>query len=239
MLRVLYLIIAIVSLGLFLGGPLLAFLKAVPGSAGFALMAAGCLLGILVVLIGIAVLANGGSKITVTAMLLGLAPAIFALFGLISAGQYPLINDVSTDLDNPPDFVDAAQLPENASRDMAFPVDNRDPIASKYAHLKPLRLTDPPDAVYGRALRAIDTFNWVLVTKPKAKDELASDSTDPLTVEGYAVSDLFGFHDDFVVRITPAEKGCVVDMRSKSREGKGDFGANAKRIVAFLEAIDS
>jgi uncharacterized protein (DUF1499 family) len=58
-------------------------------------------------------------------------------------------------------------------------------------------------------------------------------------IEGVATSDLFRFHDDFVVRVRPDDGGSIVDMRSKSRDGKGDLGANAERIRAFFVSLES
>jgi uncharacterized protein (DUF1499 family) len=39
------------------------------------------------------------------------------------------------------------------------------------------------------------------------------------------------------VRVRPEGSGSRVDVRSKSRDGKGDLGANAKRIERFLDAM--
>jgi uncharacterized protein (DUF1499 family) len=48
---------------------------------------------------------------------------------------------------------------------------------------------------------------------------------------------LFGFKDDVVIRITPAENGSRVDVRSVSRVGHSDLGANATRIREFLRQL--
>ena len=48
---------------------------------------------------------------------------------------------------------------------------------------------------------------------------------------------LFRFVDDVVVRVRPEGEGSKIDVRSKSRDGQGDFGANAARIRAFFDAI--
>jgi uncharacterized protein (DUF1499 family) len=48
----------------------------------------------------------------------------------------------------------------------------------------------------------------------------------------------FGFKDDVVIRIRPAEDGgSIVDIRSKSRVGMSDVGANAARIRAFRDRL--
>jgi uncharacterized protein (DUF1499 family) len=56
-------------------------------------------------------------------------------------------------------------------------------------------------------------------------------------IEATATSAWFGFKDDVVVRITPEGDGSRVDVRSVSRVGKGDVGANAARIRDYLERL--
>jgi uncharacterized protein (DUF1499 family) len=47
----------------------------------------------------------------------------------------------------------------------------------------------------------------------------------------------FGFKDDVVVRIRPADGGSRVDVRSVSRTGRSDVGTNARRIRAYLRSL--
>ena len=57
-------------------------------------------------------------------------------------------------------------------------------------------------------------------------------------VEGYETSGLFRFKDDFVIRVKAGDNGkSIVDMRSKSRDGIGDFGVNFNRIVDFMARL--
>ncbi len=50
-----------------------------------------------------------------------------------------------------------------------------------------------------------------------------------------ATTSVYRWQDDFVIRVTAGDNGgSIVDMRSKSRVGKSDLGANAHRIAAFL-----
>jgi uncharacterized protein (DUF1499 family) len=48
-----------------------------------------------------------------------------------------------------------------------------------------------------------------------------------------ATTRLFKFKDDVTITITGEGAVSVVNVRSKSRIGKGDLGANARRIRAF------
>ena len=48
----------------------------------------------------------------------------------------------------------------------------------------------------------------------------------------------YGFDDDITVRLRASEGGgTIVDVRSLSRVGQSDLGANAARITAFLEQL--
>ena len=54
-------------------------------------------------------------------------------------------------------------------------------------------------------------------------------------IEATDTTSIFRFVDDIVIRIRPLGPNLtVLDIRSKSREGKGDLGANAARIERFL-----
>ena len=55
-----------------------------------------------------------------------------------------------------------------------------------------------------------------------------------------ATSTLFRFHDDFVIQVRPAAETdySLVEMRSKSRDGKGDLGTNYNRIESFFRALE-
>ena len=48
---------------------------------------------------------------------------------------------------------------------------------------------------------------------------------------------LMGYIDDVVVLWEPKEDGYEVLVRSKSRVGKSDLGANARRIESFLSQL--
>jgi hypothetical protein len=58
-------------------------------------------------------------------------------------------------------------------------------------------------------------------------------------VEATATTLWFGFKDDIVVRVRRADGGAQVDVRSVSRLGGGDLGANAARVRAFLERLET
>ncbi|MBI3803639.1 MAG: DUF1499 domain-containing protein [Nitrospirae bacterium] len=88
--------------------------------------------------------------------------------------------------------------------------------------------TDPPDQAFDKALAAARSSGWKLVDARKEEGRIeATDTTF-----------WFGFKDDIVVRITPADPGSRIDVRSVSRVGKSDVGTNARRIQKYLRKLE-
>jgi len=58
-----------------------------------------------------------------------------------------------------------------------------------------------------------------------------------VAVEGWTdaseTTAVFRFVDDVTIRVSPSADGALIDVRSKSRDGRGDLGANAARIRRF------
>jgi uncharacterized protein (DUF1499 family) len=71
--------------------------------------------------------------------------------------------------------------------------------------------------------------DWTLIRRDPATGE----------IEAVATTRVFGFHDDVVVRVRPDGTGSRVDVRSKSRDGRGDLGTNADRIRRFVAALQT
>ncbi len=141
------------------------------------------------------------------------------------ARTVPPIHDITTDMQNPPQFVAVLPLREGVANPAEY---EGEEVARQqrqaYPDIQPLVLAIPPDEALGRAERAARSMGW---------DVVAVDSTGG-RLEAVARTRWFGFRDDVVVRITPEEDGSRVDVRSKSRVGRSDIGANARRIRSFL-----
>lgn len=138
------------------------------------------------------------------------------------------INDITTTPDDPPSFRRAALLPENRGRDMTYPLSNIGPQRKAYPDLKPLGRDDAPESAYEAALAAAKRMpRWTIV----AADAAAR------VIEAAASTAVLRFKDDVVIEVRPNGSGSAVHVRSKSRLGRGDFGANADRIRAYLKEL--
>jgi uncharacterized protein (DUF1499 family) len=102
--------------------------------------------------------------------------------------------------------------------------------AEAYPDVKPLVLSGVlADAAFKRAEAAIKQAGWAIVTSDPAAGR----------IEATATTFWYGFKDDVIVQITPEEASTRIDVRSISRVGLSDMGANAKRIDALLKAIEA
>lgn len=130
----------------------------------------------------------------------------------------PLINDISTDLEDPPALSNGAPYPGSF-----VPI-----VKRRYPNLGPLVLDREADAVF-------EVVHGVAGSMDRFRiDEVA---TDERAIRGVAVTPLIGFKDDFAIRVRADGTRSRVDMRSRSRLGKSDLGANAERIERFLDAV--
>lgn len=213
----------------FVLGPLVAHFRIVPALIGFIVFDLGGLLGLAALVTGIVALVRGGAGAGRTGLALGAIVTIAFLSIALPGRKFPPINDITTDTTDPPQFVKAGSLDGNQGRDMKYPgVSFAEQQRGGYPDLAPLRLNMPVDAAFKRVAAAAKRMGDWEITRADAATH---------ALEGIATSRLFRFKDDFVVEVRPQDSGSVVQMRSKSRDGKGDIGANAARIKAFFSEV--
>lgn len=144
------------------------------------------------------------------------------------ARALPKIHDISTDLINPPLFVKILPLRASAPNPAAY--GGPEVAAAQkigYPDIGPRDLTLTPTAAFASSVTAAKSMGWELVDADASKG----------IIEATATTLWFGFKDDVVIRITPTAAGSRVDMRSVSRVGKSDVGANAARIRDFFTKL--
>ena len=163
----------------------------------------------------------------VLAVVLALVVLYAPLSTLRKGGNVPPIHDISTDLDTPPVFT--AVPATRAAGDNSLDIDGDVQAQQKafYTELAPLRLDGTPSDNFAKALAAAEAMGWEIV----AQDAAAG------TLEATATTAMFGFKDDVSIRLTRDAGATKVDMRSASRVGLSDLGANAARIEAYFAAL--
>jgi hypothetical protein len=220
----------IAALLVLLAGPLMAWgLLGWQAGLGMFVMAA-LLAGIGGVFCLVALFRRRGSLGVVLAAAAGIAALAIPASIIVAGRAYPPINDISTDTANPPAFV--AITAETRGPGTA-PV-GYDPAfaaiqAKGYPALAGIVLAEPPAAAFDKALAAAKAKGWTIVASDAAAGRIEATDTVPW----------WGFKDDIVVRLSAEGTGTRVDVRSKSRVGKGDLGVNAQRIKDYLAALQA
>jgi uncharacterized protein (DUF1499 family) len=222
--------IAMAAAAAFVIGPLAAHFGVVPPLGGFVVFVIAGVVGLFNSVAGVIAFRRGARQRALATIVLSEIPALVLIYASAGGLGKPAINDITTDLAEPPNLLYAQGQPGNAGRDMVYPEAFKEVVQSAYPDLKPLALAEPPDQAFARAL---------LLAQQRPGWEVGFVNGTGRVFEGVATSAVFGFKDDFVVRVRPDGTGSVVDMRSKSRDGKGDLGANAERIRAFLRDLSA
>jgi len=223
------LLLALISIAALLAGPIGTRWRLWPFGVGFALLALSTLLAIGAIALGVAEGRRDQSWIVPgIAIVLAAIPLAVPAIVIGSARGRPPIHDITTDVDDPPVFVDV--LPYRVGRVSAAEYDGVTVAAQQrraYPEIQPLVIPASVATVFDAAVALARDRGWQVVGADRAAGR----------VEAIDTTYWFGFKDDVVIRVRAEGGRTRVDMRSKSRVGVGDLGANAKRIREFLRDL--
>ena len=176
---------------------------------------------------------RGGKGVSLFAFLLGAAFVAYLGNYARIAKSVPAIHDATTDLQDPPIFYHLVLRPDNMDK---IPDTDRPgwaalpPLerwralhAEAYPDLKPLNVALAPKMALAKAEAVVRASGWAIAAVDQAQNQ----------VEATATTRFYKFKDDVVVRVRPSGAGSVIDLRSVSRVGLSDLGANAERIRIF------
>ena len=166
--------------------------------------------------------------VPVLALCIALAAAAPPLILLQQAEAVPPIHDITTDTFDPPQFVALAELRAAAPNGAKY---GGPEIAAQqqkaYPDIKSLILKEPPQKAMQSAIDAARSRGW----------EIVSSDAPTGRIEATYTTRWFGFKDDIVVRVRPEGGGSRIDVRSASRVGVSDIGANAERVRGYLARL--
>ena len=195
---------------------------------GFFLGAAAALGALVVLVLSFVPRFRGRPWLPVVALCIALAAVAPPLILLGKAKGVPPIHDVTTDTADPPAFVALLEQRRRARNGFAH---GGAAVAAQqlkaYPDIKPVLVKSPPGETMQRAIDAARSLGWEVVASDAASGRIEATDT----------SFWFGFKDDVIVRIRPEGAGSRVDVRSVSRVGVSDLGANAARIRSFLAKL--
>jgi len=201
--------------------------------AGFSLLKWALYAGLTVAAIALVMLLipkTRGPKpsVLVAAMLMGIAAAAPTLSLRSQADSLPKIHDITTDTRDPPAFVALADLRKGVPNGANYGGPEIAAAQLKaYPNVQPMLLPMAQPQAFARALDTARAMGWEIV------------ASDPATgrIEATATTLWFGFKDDIIVRVVPQGQASRLDVRSVSRVGRSDIGANARRVLEYLSKL--
>jgi uncharacterized protein (DUF1499 family) len=211
-------------------------------TAGFAVLGAGLLAAALA--IALAVLAfiriwqegRRGLGSALQGLLLGVAVLAYPGWFAVKAATLPPINDVSTDIENPPAF-SRSRAALNARGGRVPPEvgpEARELQRRAYQQIAPLSLDLSPEEAFDLVQRAAKNRGWQVIEAVRPGGRMGVGR-----VEAVDRTFLLRLPDDITVRIRPRADGTRIDIRSASRLRQHDLGTNAARIRGFLDELST
>lgn len=175
-----------------------------------------------------------GVRLAVVAFTLSLlilaGPAYVAITGL----GLPILNDITTDIDNPPAFSRSSAV--LAAREGRVPPEPspqaRQAQRNAYPQVGPLVLDIPAREAFELVRRTLQARGYRILEAipPGGRSGLGR-------IDAVDYSLVLRFPDDITVRIRPLADGARIDIRSVSRYGRADFGVNARRITTMIDEM--
>jgi uncharacterized protein (DUF1499 family) len=148
--------------------------------------------------------------------------------------RLPQLPDIATDLADPPNF--SLSREALAARGGATPpsvaIARRKAQLKAYPQIQPILLDlDPPEA-FDAAVKAVTATGWKIVEQSPTGGRSGLGHIDAI-----ATSFILGFPSDLTLRLRPLAGQTRIDIRSVSRFGPYDFGANPRNIANFEAAL--
>lgn len=232
--------LALFGLTVAITGPVLARTGALSPLHGLIVVGAGLVcsgLGlVLAILAYVDIWRNGATGVMAAnvAFLVALATLAWPATQVVAAFRLPAINDISTDLADPPSFARSRNALD-ARRGYVPPEMAQEARGSQrtaYPDLGPVMLEMSPEEAFETVEEAIAEMKWRVIDKVTPSARTGSGRIDAI-----ARTPVLGFTDDITIRLRALPNETRVDIRSTSRLGKHDLGANAARVRRFTQAL--
>jgi uncharacterized protein (DUF1499 family) len=175
-----------------------------------------------------------GMGAALAAMLMSLALLAYPAYLGLKAYRLPWIYDITTDPIDPPRYEALARVRPRDANPIAYAgLYAAEQQRTAYPDIGPLGVGATPQAAYDAAFAVVTKRKWRIV-EARAPQAGRRDGR----IEAVARTAIMGFRDDVVVRLRADGDGTRIDVRSSSRYGTFDFGANSSRIRSLLDDIE-
>ncbi len=198
---------------------------------------AGVGLSLLLAVAAVAVIWHHGTQGTarvVFAVTVCLAMLAGPLALALLARDYPMINDITTDTVSPPPFDIIGKMRGPGTNQVTYPGEAF-ALQQRHAYpdLKPLLVDRSAQEAFELVVDAVRRLKMDIV-REEAPGGVAGKTG---YIEAVDRTLVLGFYDDVAIRVSGGEAMSRIDIRSASRFGWSDLGANAERVRALMHEI--
>jgi len=159
-------------------------------------------------------------------------------YGATLAMQYPLANDISTDMGRPLPLLAKVQTATRSQLSVAQ-------VQTAFPGVTTRQYVLDSTIVFEQVEDLVRQRKWDIRVRRKPGAQGARGAISGAigssingTINAMAMT-LLGWRDEVAIRILPTATGARVDMRSASLNGAHDLGTNGKRIEQFLADLDA
>jgi uncharacterized protein (DUF1499 family) len=150
--------------------------------------------------------------------------------------RLPRLADISTDIADPPSFSLSreALAARGDSTPPSIAIARRKAQINAYPEIQPILLDLDARKAFDACLAALAANGWKIVEQrpPGGRAGLGH-------IDAIATSFILGFPSDITLRLRPLAGQTRIDIRSVSRLGPYDFGANPRNIASFEAALEA
>lgn len=163
----------------------------------------------------------------IVALLVAL-PVVGLSMQAAKAKSLPFIHQVSTDTVDLPKFKAIVALRGENSNPLDYDSEKLAPLQhAAYPQLQTIVSELSVDQAFAKAVDVANDLGWEIISRNKESG----------MIEAVDTTLLWAFKDDVAIRVQMTDTGSEIDLRSISRVGMSDLGANAARITKFITAF--
>ena len=175
-----------------------------------------------------------GGGYALLAVVIGIALIAYPAYLGVLGYHLPPIADITTDTVDPPRFEAVARVRPREANPTAYAGAAAAELQRQaYPNIAPMQTASTPQELFEAAAAAVQRRKWVPLVERRPQGGRREG-----IIEAVTRSTIMGFRDDVVLRVRAIPGGSRLDIRSASRYGWRDFGANARRIRSLMEEIE-
>lgn len=181
--------------------------------------------------------------------MIAVAISVIPIVGLGSqvfvASSVPAIHNISTDIVDPPQFDAIVAMRGEGTNPLEYSIedDNLGEIQiNAYPDIKTITADTDIASAFDKAVFIAENLGWDIVNKSVDWKTVSKNGANETIIEATQTTTLWQFKDDIVIRLrsnSQTPDTTYIDLRSVSRIGQSDLGANARRIQRFIDQYNS